>query len=253
MLFQEYPKMSDLWLDSCNSLRVTQLFIHFWILAMVSRLTMPFISVISNYFVIMNILDLGNQSVNWMKILEQQIFLLLREILFLPRCSSLKVSVERNWDLFALRMRKWSRNWRMKQLAVLNQERSSTIWTWDTTSKPNLVWSFQVWLKNGIVSVGTVSILEINSNVVQNARLQYIAVKIVKEKTGKVTKNFTVCKLKLNSMNLWTFIKKKLYEKIFKILTRFFFFTTLFGSWKTFSMFLRNFIWVLKNSCLLIW
>ena len=186
-----------------------------------------------------------------MKILEQRLFLCLTGML---QGSSLKASTERNWDLFALRMRKWSRNWRMKQLAVLNQERSSTIWTWDTTSKPNLVWSFQVWLKNGIASVGTVSILEINFNVVQNARLQFIAVKIVKEKTGKVTKNFTVCKLKLNSMNLWIFIKKNCMKRFSKFLLNFFFFfTTLFGSWKTFSMFLRNFIWVLKNSCLLIW
>ena len=46
---------------------------------------------------------------------------------------------------------------------------------------------------------GIVSILEIDFNVVLNARLPNIAIKIAKDKIGKFTKNWTVCKLKLHS------------------------------------------------------
>ena len=60
-----------------------------------------------------------------------------------------------------------------------------------------MVWSFQVWLKNGMAYAGIVSILEINFNVVLNARLPNIAIKIAKDKIGKFTKNWTVCKAQI--------------------------------------------------------
>ena len=61
---------------------------------------------------------------------------------------------------------------------------------------------FQVWLKSGVVSAGTVSIPEINSNAVPNAELHNTAARIVKNKIGQFTKNYMERRLKLNVKNL---------------------------------------------------
>ena len=67
-----------------------------------------------------------------------------------------------------------------------------------------MVWSFQVWLKNGIVCVGIVSIREIILNAAPNAKLPNTAPRIVKSLIGKFTKKCTVFKLKLTLKTRWT-------------------------------------------------
>ena len=61
---------------------------------------------------------------------------------------------------------------------------------------------FQVWLKNGIISAGSVSLQEINSNAVPNAELHNTAARIAKNKIGQFTKNYMERRLTLNVKNL---------------------------------------------------